>query len=85
MTTPAVRVWYAIVVAFIACVAIAVAGVGYTNYVQNVANQRWCTLFDILAPPAVPPTTERGRQIVEQIARMRRDFDCPKHGSDLLK
>jgi hypothetical protein len=77
MTTPTIRIWYAIVVAMTACVAVALAGVSYTNHVQQVANQRWCTLFAILNPASAPPTTERGQKVAEEIARMRRDFDCP--------
>lgn len=92
MSTPYVRFWYAITVAFIAVVGIAAAGVIYTNYVQKQAEQRatvaredsdrrWCALLTDLddayqGPPK--PTTELGRKVAEEIHRLRVGFGCPE-------
>lgn len=91
MTTPAVRFGYAVVVAFFACLAIALSGVLYTNHVQHVADRRstaeradsdrrWCALLTELdnaykGPPA--PTTELGRKVAAEIHQLRESFRCP--------
>lgn len=91
MTSPAVRLGYAVVVAFFACLAIALAGVLYTNHVQHVADrrstaeradsdQRWCSLLTELdnaysAPPG--PTTDTGRKVAAEVHQLRVDFGCP--------
>jgi hypothetical protein len=91
MTTPAIRFGYAIVVAFIAVVAIAFASVIYTNHVQQQADKRstaeraesdrrWCSLLTELdnaykGPPA--PTTEIGRKVAAEVHQLRESFRCP--------
>lgn len=37
MTTPAVRIWYAVIVSFTACIAVAVTSVLYAGHVQRQA------------------------------------------------
>ncbi|HEX2551619.1 MAG TPA: hypothetical protein VHK64_08500 [Nocardioidaceae bacterium] len=90
MTTPAVRFGYAVVVAFFACLAIALSGVAYTNHVQKQADRRstaeradsdrrWCALLSDLdeaynTPPG--PTTELGRKVASEIHRLRVGFRC---------
>ena len=92
MSTPYVRFWYAITVAFIAMVGISVAGVVYTNYVQKQAerraevvrvesDRRWCALLSDLdeayeGPPK--PTTELGEKVAAEIHRLRVSFGCPE-------
>lgn len=84
MTTPAVRAWYAIMVSFIACVVIALAGVAYTNHVQDQADRRdrvariesdrrWCNLLSNLddAYGQAPPVTQTGRNVAGEIHRLR--------------
>ena len=91
MTSPAVRVSYAIVVAFFACLAIALAGVVYTNHVQKQAEQRaelvriesdrrWCALLVDIgnSQRAVPPQTESGKRFAVEIDRLRHEFGCPE-------
>lgn len=91
MTTPYVRFWYAIAVAFIAVVGIAGAGVGYTNHVQKQAEQRaelvriesdrrWCSLLVDIgnSQRAVPPKTESGIRFAAEIDKLRREFGCPE-------
>lgn len=90
MTTPAVRVSYAIMVAFFAVVAIALAGVAYTNYVQKQAerraelvriesDRRWCALLVDIgnSQRAVPPKTESGKRFAAEIDKLRNEFGCP--------
>lgn len=90
MTSRAIRLSYAIVVAFFACLCVALAGVVYTNYVQKQADRRstaeradsdrrWCALLSDLddayqAPPG--PTTEVGRKVAAEIHRLRVGFGC---------
>jgi hypothetical protein len=90
VTTPAVRFGYAVVVAFFAVVAIAFAGVVYTNHVQSQAqhraeaeraesDRRWCALLSELdnaykGPPA--PTTEVGRKVAAEVHQLRESFRC---------
>lgn len=91
MSRPLIRAWYAIAVSFGACLVIALAGVGYTNYVQKQADKRstaervesdrrWCELFTDLdkaynTPPG--PTTAAGRKVAAEIHRLRVGFGCP--------
>jgi hypothetical protein len=90
VTTPAIRFSYAVVVAFFACLAIALASVVYTNHVQGQAerrarmeraesDRRWCALLNELdgaysAPPG--PTTETGRKVAIEVHQLRADFGC---------
>lgn len=91
MTTPAVRLSYAIVVSFFAVLAIALAGVVYTNYVQKQAehraelvriesDRRWCALLVDISrgQRQSPPKTESGQRFAEEIDRLRREFGCPE-------
>jgi hypothetical protein len=91
VTTPAVRVSYAIMVSFFAVVAIALAGVAYTNHVQKQAerradlvriesDRRWCSLLVDIgnSQRAVPPKTESGKRFAEEIEKLRREFGCPE-------
>lgn len=70
--------------------AVIVAGVGYTNYVQREADRRhdqlvreserkWCSLLDIItggpAPPS-GPAGERARAIALELAKLREGFGC---------
>ncbi len=76
MTSHAVRLSYAVVVAFFACLAVAFASLAYSSHVQRQADRRWCTLFSALDPASVPPTNERGRAIADEIQRLRESFGC---------
>jgi len=91
VSTPYVRFWYAIAVAFIAVVGIATAGVVYTNYVQKQAehraevarqesDRRWCSLLVDIgnSQRAVPPKTESGKRFAAEIDRLRHEFGCPE-------
>jgi hypothetical protein len=40
VTTPYVRFWYAITVAFVACLVVAIASVGYASWVNDQSQQR---------------------------------------------
>lgn len=82
MTTPAVRLWYALLVSFIACVAVAVASVVITvqlnDQQQRRSDQRWCALLSNLDDTyrQTPPMTEAGRRQAAEIHRLRVAFGC---------
>lgn len=89
MTTPTIRIWYAIMVAFIACVLVAVAGVSYTNHVQRqserhweeqrrLSDDRWCRYFNRLIEiqRRYPPQTESGKEFAAELVRQRNEFGC---------
>lgn len=87
-----IRAWYAIAVAFVAVVAIAFAGVAYTNYVQKQAerraqvaqqdsDRRWCALLgdlDAAYQTSPGPTTELGKKVAAEIHKLRVGFGCPQ-------
>lgn len=72
---------------FFAILLVVSLNAGYTRHVQQQADkrqaqyraesdQRWCTLFALLDPAGVPPTTERGQRIQNAIRDLRRGFHC---------
>ena len=91
MSRPLIRAWYAIAVSFVACLAIALAGVFYTDHVQQQADKRstaervdsdrrWCALLvdlDNAYRTSPGPTTEIGRKVAAEIHRLRVGFGCP--------
>jgi len=73
-----VRLWYALLISFIACIAVAVASVAYSAYVQRQDDQRWCALLVQLtdAQRAAPPATASGREFAAELENLRREFHC---------
>jgi hypothetical protein len=92
VSKPLIRAWYAIAVSFVACLVIALAGVGYTNYVQSQArhrteaeraesDRRWCALLtelDNAYATSPGPTTEVGKKVAAEIHQLRVGFGCPE-------
>jgi hypothetical protein len=92
VSAPLIRAWYAIAVSFVACLAIALAGVGYTNYVQGQArrhteaeraesDRRWCALLtelDNAYATSPGPSTEVGKKVAAEIHGLRVSFGCPE-------
>lgn len=89
MSTPYVRFWYAITVAFVACLVTAIASVGYASWVNTESqkrseqarvesDRRWCALLADIGDSqrAVPPKTESGKRFAAEIDRLRREFGC---------
>lgn len=82
MTTPAVRLWYALLVSFLACVAVAVGSVWYSRMTaedaQRRSDQRWCALLSNLDETykETPPQTPAGQKQAAEIARLRTQFGC---------
>jgi hypothetical protein len=78
VTSPRVRLWYAVAISFVACVAVAMGSVIYTGYVQRQSDQRWCSLLTQLtdAQRGAPPATESGRRFAAELERLRREFRC---------
>lgn len=90
MTTPKVRLWYALLISFIACVVVALASVFYASNVQEQSerrwrdqqrqsDQRWCALLVQLtnAQDKSPPATQSGREFAAELVRLRDSFGCP--------
>lgn len=80
MTTPYVRFWYAIMVAFVACLIAAGASVLYADHIQRQDDRRWCALLtDLDAAYSTPPgpTTDVGRKVAAEIHQLRVGFGCP--------
>lgn len=79
MSSPLVRLWYALLVSFIACVVVAIASVWFTTYVMYRNDQRWCSLLVQLTDTQrqSPPTTESGRRFAAELLRLRAEFHCP--------
>ncbi|MFC7276211.1 hypothetical protein ACFQS1_19640 [Paractinoplanes rhizophilus] len=91
MSTPYVRFWYAITVAFVACLVTAVASVGYASWVNEQSqkrarqariesDQRWCALLVDISrgQEDSPPRTESGKRFAAEIDKLRREFGCPE-------
>lgn len=80
MSTPLIRLWYAVFISFVACIAVAIASVSYSGYVQRRNDQRWCSLFVQLtdAQQAAPPASESGRRFAAELMRLRNEFHCRK-------
>lgn len=89
MTTPAVRLWYALMVSFLACVVVAVGSVWYADVAAEKANaranaeraesdRRWCDLMAALddAYKQNPPTTPAGLDIASKVHKLRVDLGC---------
>lgn len=92
MTSPKVRLWYALLVSFLACVVVAGSSVGYAGWVNAESqkraaaarvesDRRWCSLLTALdetyqGPPS--PTTELGRKVAAEIHELRVAFGCPE-------
>jgi len=90
MSSPTVRLWYALLISFMACVAVALASVLYAGTVQaqserrweqqrRQSDQRWCKLFVQLtdAQDRNPPATASGREFADELTRLRAEFGCP--------
>lgn len=79
MTSRAVRLSYAIVVAFFACLAVALASVAYSSYVQRESERKFCDLVITQddAWSETTPTTATGKRVAAAIAKLRRDLGCP--------
>jgi hypothetical protein len=90
MTSTAVRVSYAVIVAFFACTCIAFSSVLYSDHVRQESerraeealqesNRRWCALLGELdaayqMPPG--PSSDLGRRIAIEIRRLLGEFGC---------
>lgn len=75
-----IRAWYALAVAFGACLIVAIASVAYSTYVQRQNDRRWCALLGDLdaaynTPPG--PSSELGRKVATEIHKLRVGLDCP--------
>jgi hypothetical protein len=90
VTSPAVRLSYAVAVAFCACACIAFASVLYSDHVRKESdrraeealqesNRRWCALLGELdaayqMPPG--PSSDLGRRIAIEVRRLLGEFGC---------
>lgn len=79
----AAKVWWSIAVSIICTVALVIAGVLYTNKVARDSEQKWCGIVTTLndsytapRPPNAPPLTATGQRLMEEMGRLRREFNC---------
>lgn len=79
MSSPYVRFWYAIAVAFVACLVAAAAALLFADYVQRQNDRRWCALLTDVSrgQRESPPQTASGRRFAANIDDLRREFGCP--------
>lgn len=78
---PARRALYALMLALVLSVVLAMLQIWYTNHVAEQNNRRWCALLGSLVTPqpTSPPVTPqevRGRKITEQIRQLHRELGC---------
>lgn len=59
-------------------VLLMIAGMWYTNFVQQQADSRWCELIVTLdeAYQSAPPQSELGREIAVATHKLREDIHC---------
>lgn len=73
------RVWYAVIVAYLATLAIGAAALLYADHVDSQSNRRWCGLVTTLDDTYTSqlPTTQLGQSIAREIKQLRHEFGCP--------
>lgn len=85
MTNRAVRLWYAVLVAFISAIVIAGVSIQYSNHTaqelrreQSENDRRWCALLDNIgdAYRDNPPTTPAGLRQANEVDKLRTEFGC---------
>lgn len=83
---------WTLVISFATAVVITIAGLWYTNYVDDQAkartdaailesNRKWCDvviLFDDTYR-TTPPSTPAGQRLAKFFAERRKDFSCERH------
>lgn len=81
MSTPMIRLWYAISALVVSCLVVAGVSVQYANYVDRKSNQRWCQLLSTLDDTNTdqPPRGPAGEQFARDISQLRTDFGCDNY------
>lgn len=74
------RGWRVLVACLLSALGAALISILYTVATARQAERRWCEI--VTAQDDVyretPPQTEAGRRVAGAIAKLRRDFDCPR-------
>lgn len=87
MTTPMIRLSYAVTALMVSCLVVAGVSVQYANYVDRKSNQRWCQMLSMIDDgyKERPPKNDQARRFADTIHQLRTDFGCagfdPKEGS----
>lgn len=78
MSTPTVRLWYALLVSFLACITVMLGSVMYANHVAQESERKWCRVVTTMddAWKDRPPPSSSGQQLAEEIRRLRAEFRC---------
>lgn len=89
MSTPMIRLWYAVTALVMSCVVIAAVSVQYANWTrqetiretqrqQRESERRWCALLSTLvdAYSAQPPRSPAGVAVAERVTELHRQFGC---------
>lgn len=69
---------YALIVAYVATLAVGLLSILYANYVDSQSNQRWCGLVTTLDDTysSQKPATPLGQSIAREINELRTEFRC---------
>lgn len=70
--------WGVAVIVAIVVGGTATIGGAYVLILQTShrADRRWCGTLTVLTTNSPPPTTERGRQVAAELAKLRDEFGC---------
>lgn len=64
----------------VSIIAVVIAGITYTGYVQRQSDHRWCELITTLdegyQSSPQQPTTPRGVKLRDDIHQLRKDLGC---------
>lgn len=70
------RLWYAILIGVISLVILMVSGASYGQWRDHQQDQRWCDLLVSLDQPISPKASQRSKDILAKIHKLRVDFKC---------
>lgn len=89
MSTPLIRLWYALTALVVSCVVIAGVSIQYSNWTraktieeterqQRESDRRWCELLTTMdtAYTEQPPRSPTGTRLAQQISELRTQFGC---------
>lgn len=65
-----------ILVTFIVGALAFIGAVGWNRHDIDRSNRQWCGTLNILTDPQPAPTTDRGRDSLRELTRLRDSFGC---------
>lgn len=77
------ELWYALVITFISLGVAVGVNIWYTQRYADESAQKWCqivktmdTAYQTPRPPGSPPLTATGRELAQQMHKLRSDLKC---------